>query len=234
MLYDECDHELLSKYKWHINPGGYVLAYSKGRPILMHRLITDTPKGLVTDHKNRVKHDNRRSNLRICTSAQNAINRKNNLSTKHQGISKVTSNGMFVAQIRGNGKTINLGKFDSEEDAMRAYDSAAFFYFGEFAFLNFPDEAPKEFIEPIPRARVKKGPIVEADLSPILREKYLLKKRLCYGMISDAARNLGKPSSYIASWFSLDRPDKQDEQYKRALNDVIKKREQDLKDALAA
>lgn len=37
---------------------------------------------------------------------------------------------------------INIGRFDSEIDAARAYDRVAFAAFGEYAFLNFPEETP--------------------------------------------------------------------------------------------
>jgi hypothetical protein len=36
-------------------------------------------------------------------------------------------------------KSINLGYFDTPEDAAHARDEAARLYHGEFAYLNFPD-----------------------------------------------------------------------------------------------
>ena len=46
----------------------------------------------------------------------------------------------WLALIRINGKTTYLGYFDTREDAARAYDAAAREHFGEFAWLNFPDD----------------------------------------------------------------------------------------------
>lgn len=47
----------------------------------------------------------------------------------------------WQARIMRNGKRVFLGNFDSPEGAARAYDAAARELFGEFARLNFPEEA---------------------------------------------------------------------------------------------
>ena len=79
---DKSDLELVSKYHWHIadcskhNARKLYARYVGPRPnrryIYMHRLIMGEPPGLVIDHINGDGLDNRRSNLRVTSVAENA------------------------------------------------------------------------------------------------------------------------------------------------------------------
>ncbi|MMZ67947.1 hypothetical protein D1872_305870 [compost metagenome] len=87
-IIDDEDFEKVSAYKWcYSSTIGYAVSRKvvngKRQPVLMHRLILDAPPGLVTDHINHDKLDNRKANLRLCTRHENNRNmplRSNNKS----------------------------------------------------------------------------------------------------------------------------------------------------------
>src|ERR1035441_7632696 len=79
-IVDDEDYERVSAIRWFVNKTGYAdHAYRKdGRiqRLLMHRLVLDAPDGMQVDHIDGGRLDNRKCNLRFCTTAQNSINRK--------------------------------------------------------------------------------------------------------------------------------------------------------------
>jgi len=113
----------------------------KGVTTLLHREILSVPKGLMTDHINGNALDNRKSNLRIVSNAQNQANRnlsKNNTSG-YKGVGK-TKNGTYSANIGvmvdGKSKRLYLGTFLTKEEAAKVYNDAALYYHGCYAKLN--------------------------------------------------------------------------------------------------
>lgn len=105
----------------------------------MHREIMNAPKGMVVDHIDGNGLNNRKSNLRICTQAQNNLNSrpKRNCSSRYKGVSFYKRDKIWQVQIFHNSRTIFLGRFDDEIEAALAYDRKAAELFGEFAYLNF-------------------------------------------------------------------------------------------------
>lgn len=146
-LVDDEDYELVMRYRWNVKMDGprpYATACNRGparktqRRLYMHKLITGWPE---TDHINRNGLDNRRSNLRPATRSQNLMNRaalaKN--ATGYKGVRLEA--GKWRAVIKAYGVRKHLGYFLTPEQAARAYDAAAREMHGEFARLNFPDQA---------------------------------------------------------------------------------------------
>lgn len=90
------------------------------------------------DHINRDPLDNRRSNLRIVTRAQNAKNRSIGRANTsgYMGVGWYKHYQNWRARITTDGKKVFLGYFESRESAARAYNNAAKKYHGEFASLN--------------------------------------------------------------------------------------------------
>ena len=77
-IVDNDDYEELNQFKWRLGTDGYA---SRGKRIdgkftliLLHRVVNQTPAGLVTDHINRNKLDNRKCNLRSVTQSVNRYN----------------------------------------------------------------------------------------------------------------------------------------------------------------
>jgi hypothetical protein len=143
-LVDDSDFEWLSQWRWHPAKGKATMYAAHGTPLTrgvccgtrMHRLIMEAPSDVHVDHINNNGLDNRRSNLRFATPAQNAHNRSVILSSS--GFKGVSSNGRrWRAQICAADKRMHLGTYDTPELAARAYDAKARELFGEFAFTNF-------------------------------------------------------------------------------------------------
>jgi hypothetical protein len=144
-LVDDCDFELVSRYKWyaiqHENNRWYAGTQSESVPFHMHRLILGFPNGMDIDHKNGDGLDNRRENLRPATRSQNNANQQITPHTsKYKGVCWDKNREKWFAKLKTNHKTNNLGRFDNEEDAARAYNRKALEIFGEFARLNPVEE----------------------------------------------------------------------------------------------
>ena len=107
-----------------VNSHGYIQIGINGRTYKAHRLAWvymygGIPKGLTIDHINRTKIDNRLSNLRLATYAeqgQNLTLSVNNTSG-YPGVSWQKSHNKWRARIMVNRKGISLGYFDTPEAA---------------------------------------------------------------------------------------------------------------------
>jgi hypothetical protein len=67
----------------------YIILYTengKKKVLKLHRMLMNAPKGLVVDHINHETLDNRSSNLRICTNAENCQNFNKARKTSKSGV----------------------------------------------------------------------------------------------------------------------------------------------------
>jgi len=139
-IVDDSDYPFLSQFKWQamFNRGRwYARAWIGGRRVTMHRALIQANARQPIDHKNGNGLDNRRSNLRLCTPAQNAMNRRpQKHSSRYKGVRWHSDYSKWVARIKVNQKLIHIGCFQTEEEAAEAYNREAVKLFGEFAMLN--------------------------------------------------------------------------------------------------
>lgn len=123
-IFDKEDYDKIKDLTWQRLSTGYVMNQQfGGKATMVHRLIMDCPEGMVVDHINHNTLDNRKCNLRICTSYQNLCNHK------AKGYSKEKS-GKYRAYL---GK-IHLGNFNTEKEAIKARKEAELKYWGEYAY----------------------------------------------------------------------------------------------------
>jgi len=127
-IIDNKDFKYLNQWKWSFD-GLYAIrghylgkidGKNKYKKIYMHREINQTPIGAETDHINKNKLDNRRSNLRTVTKSQNNRNR-NAYKCNKTGISGVhwyNNLGKYRSSIVINGQRISLGYFLNINDAI--------------------------------------------------------------------------------------------------------------------
>lgn len=111
---------------------GYSATMDNGKMVLVHRFITGAPDGVLVDHINRDKKDNRKENLRFADKSLNAFNtglRSNNTSGC-TGVSFRKDTGKWTAEIKVYYKNHSLGCFKTKEEAIKARKKAEVEFFG--------------------------------------------------------------------------------------------------------
>jgi hypothetical protein len=148
-IIDDEDCDKIKDYTWQVRKNHNYNVFYIGskikqknniyKNIELSRLITGAKCTELVDHKNGDTLDNTKSNLRVCSRAENNRNsnkRKDGNTSNYKGVCWKARNNKFVSQINFNNKKIHLGYFETEDQAAIAYNMAAIKYFGEFARPN--------------------------------------------------------------------------------------------------
>ena len=139
-LVDVDDIGIIEGCFWFANKdssrGVYARSNVIGGSITMHRLIAGPSEiNEVVDHRNGDGLDNRRANLRVCTAAENNLNKRVAWGrSRFRGVSRSGNRWRFCIQF--NHKKYRGDGFLTEELAAKAYDDLAIKLHGDFACTN--------------------------------------------------------------------------------------------------
>lgn len=147
ILFDKDDYEIVKEHTWFISkcwnknsnltPIFYPttsikIAKGKRKNVMMHRMLTNPPKGKVVDHRDSNSCNNRKENLRVCTQSQNRQNYKGknpNNTSGHIGVTWNKREEKWMAHVRVSWKFKNLGYYDDIMDAVAARKAGEEKYF---------------------------------------------------------------------------------------------------------
>lgn len=137
-LVDDEDYENLASLRWTCTSNGYAVTYRNHKRVFMHREVVSPATDEEVDHVNGNKLDNQRHNLRTCTRLENMRNQrvsKNNTSG-YKGVCWDKRWKKWRAQTYINRKYIQIGGYQTKEEAAHAYNAAVIELFGPYARLN--------------------------------------------------------------------------------------------------
>lgn len=132
---DEIDFDKITTRNWCLHKDGYARTSVKTVPTSVSQFIL----GDYLDHKDRVKLNNTRSNLRFYVyQAENTYNQsiRSDNTSGYKGVTWHKQSNRWRVQIQKNGKKIHIGMTDSLEEAALMYNKKAVELFGEYAFQN--------------------------------------------------------------------------------------------------
>jgi len=178
-IIDKDDVDVVGEWSWSLNSKGYVGRKCNKTTLRLHRAIFEKHYGTIPedkeiDHVDQDKLNNRKSNLRLCSHAENQRNRKvyknNKLGVKGVCIHQ----GKYQANIRFNSKLIYLGYFNTLAEAAIVYNIGSILFHQGYANLNqyrvniLISEEKKRFdeLEEMVRQRLEKSDIVFVRLTP--------------------------------------------------------------------
>ena len=122
--------EIISGKNWcahKIRNTIYAATNVNGKTRHMHKFIMPHVDKMVVDHANGDGLDNRKSNLRYCTISENAFNQKVRSDNKSgfKGVYFSSTYKKWTSEIYVNKKKIHLGRYNTKDEAAKAYKKAS-------------------------------------------------------------------------------------------------------------
>ncbi|MGE0528074.1 MAG: AP2 domain-containing protein [Bdellovibrionales bacterium] len=145
---DREDLERVSQHSWRVTRGTTgrlrVVTSIRGpngvRSVTLGKFLMNPPAGKqVYPRRFNDGLDYRKGNLIVCTLSERQRllpKKRHQTSSVYKGVSFSKVDGKWRAGIEINGRSLNLGHFETEEEAALAYNRAALKYFGDLAYQN--------------------------------------------------------------------------------------------------
>lgn len=151
ILIDDEDFDFVNSLRFGLVKQGLskLRVYSQSEKNYLHRLLMKCPKNMSVDHINGNPLDNRKNNLRICTLYENTRNtnkKGQNNTSIYKGVCldswavKTNLKKKWIARIKIDYKSYNLGRYLTEKEAAIAYNNKALAVWGEYAKFNIITE----------------------------------------------------------------------------------------------
>lgn len=135
-IVDAAEVDRLQQFYWSVraNKPHYVRTAINGGEMSLHRYLVGAQADEVVDHANHDPSDNRRSNLRICSTRDNTRNKSLAINNK-SGITGVCQekSGVWRAYIAIGGVNVKLYSGTSKKEAVRRRLLAEAEHYGAFA-----------------------------------------------------------------------------------------------------
>lgn len=143
---DDAVYVAVAQQRWYLANVGYAVCKINGKMTYLHHFILrllhpeafPLAKGIITDHVNRDKLDNRRDNLRLTTQVTNQANKRMqaNNTSGYVGVSWDRRRSHWVATINAEGKHHYLGGYSDPVAAARRVNEAYRYYHPDVAVPN--------------------------------------------------------------------------------------------------
>lgn len=161
-IVDLADIELVKYHKWRYGHNHIITGSGTNIRELSHIILgipREQDSTTIVDHINGITGDNRRCNLRICTLAQNALNKyhmSNNTTGQGLiGIAYDSTRNRYTPEIRFGYQRLHLGRYRTIEEAAYVRLIAEKYLFKEYAnqeqiarkeamSANIPEERKRE------------------------------------------------------------------------------------------